>query len=40
MNADSSDATYMALLDAFKLAYKTLSAQIEPKIYQYGFLLK
>jgi len=40
MNPDSSDATYMALLDAFKLAYKNLSAQIEPKIYQYGFLLK
>ena len=40
MKPDSSDATYMALLDAFKLAYKNLSAQIEPKIYQYGFLLK
>lgn len=40
MNPDSSDATYMALLDAFKLAYKNLSAQIEPKIYQYGFLLR
>ena len=40
MNPDSTDPVYMDLLDAFKLAYKNLSAQIEPKIYQYGFLLK
>ncbi|MBQ9368700.1 MAG: hypothetical protein IJT83_13045 [Victivallales bacterium] len=39
MNADSPDATYTALLDAFKAAYKALSDKIEPKIYAYGFLL-
>ncbi len=40
MNSDSSDAVYSELLDAFKQAYRNLSAQIEPKIYEYGFLLK
>ena len=40
MNPDSSDAVYTELLDAFKQAYRNLSAQIEPKIYEYGFLLK
>lgn len=40
MNSDSPDAVYMELLDAFKKAYRNLSAQIEPKIYEYGFLLK
>ena len=40
MNPDSSDAVYTELLDAFKQAYRNLSAKIEPKIYEYGFLLK
>ena len=40
MNPDSADQTYNALLDAFKLAFKALSDKIEPKIYQYGFLLR
>ena len=39
MNADSPDATYTALLDAFKAAYKILSDKITPKIYDYGFLI-
>ena len=40
MNPDSKDTTYTALLDRFKQAYKQLAANIEPKIYQYGFLQK
>ena len=40
MNPDSTDETYTSLMDCFKQAYKALSAKIEPKIYDYGFLLK
>ena len=40
MNPDSNDAEYMRLLDEFKQAYKSLAANIEPKIYRYGFLQK
>ena len=39
MNPNSPDATYTALLDSFKRAYKTLSDKIAPRIYAYGFLL-
>ena len=40
MNPDSKDAVYTELLDRFKQAYKQLAANIEPKIYRYGFLQK
>ncbi len=40
MNPDSKDETYTTLMAKFKLAYKALSAKIEPQIYAYGFLLK
>jgi len=38
MNATSADATYNALLDALKKTMKELAKQIEPKVYEYGFL--
>ena len=38
MNAKSDDATYNALLAALRTAHKALAAQIEPKVYEYGFL--
>ena len=38
MNAKSSDATYNALIAALRTAHKALAAQIEPKVYDYGFL--
>jgi len=38
MNPTSSDSTYNALLDALKKAMKVLAGQIEPKVYEYGFL--
>ncbi len=38
MNAKSGDATYNALLAALRIAHKALAAQIEPKVYEYGFL--
>jgi hypothetical protein len=38
MNSTSSDETYNALLSALRAAHKTLAAQIEPKVYEYGFL--
>ncbi len=40
MNAKSEDEGYNARLDRLKLALKELSAKIEPKIYEHGFLLK
>ena len=40
MNPDSSDMEYMRLLGELKQAYKSLAANIEPKIYRYGFLQK
>ena len=38
MNAKSNDATYNALVSALRTAHKALAAQIEPKVYEYGFL--
>ena len=38
MNATSTDATYSALLANLRSAHKALAAQIEPKVYEYGFL--
>ena len=38
MNAKSSDATYNALISALRTAHKALAAQVEPKVYEYGFL--
>ena len=38
MNAKSDDATYNALLATLRAAHKNLAAQIEPKVYAYGFL--
>ena len=38
MNATSADATYSALLANLRSAHKALAAQIEPKVYEYGFL--
>ncbi len=38
MNPSSPDATYSALLATLREAMGTLAAQIEPKVYQYGFL--
>ena len=38
MNAKSDDATYNAFLAALRAAHKVLAAQIEPKVYEYGFL--
>ena len=40
MNPDSTDPTYTALLAALRKAQRALAAHIEPKVYQYGFLLK
>ena len=40
MNSDSPDAHYTALMESLKAAYSRLAAQIEPKIYRYGFLLR
>ena len=38
MTATSSDETYNRLLAALRAAQKALSAQIAPKVYEYGFL--
>ncbi len=38
MNATSSDETYNALLANLRTAHKALAAQIESKVYEYGFL--
>ena len=40
MNATSGDERYNTLLVALRAAMKRLAAQIEPKVYQYGFLKK
>ncbi len=39
MNPDSEDAEYMRLWSNLKEALKRLAAHIEPKVYEYGFLL-
>jgi len=38
MNSASADATYTKLLGNLRAAMKTLARQIEPKVYDYGFL--
>ncbi len=38
MNADSSDATYTALVGALRAAERALAAKIAPKVYAHGFL--
>ena len=40
MNPTSADETYNVLLAALRAAMKKLAAQIEPKVYDYGFLRK
>ncbi len=40
MNADSNDARYTELITALRQHLKQLARKIEPKVYEYGFLLK
>ena len=40
MNAKSDDATYMALINRLRETLRQLEKNIEPKIYEYGFLKK
>lgn len=40
MNSTSDDETYTVLLKDLREKLKALEARIEPKIYEYGFLLK
>ena len=40
MNPTSNDATYNKLLTNLRAAMKSLAANIEPKVYEYGFLLR
>ncbi len=40
MNAKSDDVIYIELLNNLKNAQKMLAEKIEPKIYEYGFLLE
>ena len=40
MNPTSTDERYNALLSTLRAAMKKLAAQIEPKVYEYGFLRK
>ena len=40
MNSTSTDEHYTELLSALREKLKALEARIEPKIYEYGFLLK
>jgi len=40
MNNKSEDEKYMILMNALKDSLKVLSKKIEPKIYQYGFLMQ
>lgn len=40
MNADSEDRHYMELISVLRQRLKTLARQIEPKVYEYGFLLQ
>ena len=40
MNSTSEDATYNTLLANLRQAMKGLAANIEPKVYEYGFLKK
>ena len=38
MNSRSDDATCNTFLSALRAAHKALAAQVEPKVYEYGFL--
>jgi len=38
MNSDSTDETYMALIKILRFRLNELSAKIEPKVYEHGFL--
>lgn len=38
MKSTSVDETYTSLLAKLRAAMKNLAQQIEPKVYQYGFL--
>jgi hypothetical protein len=40
MNPTSEDATYNKLLANLRAVMKSLAANIEPKVYEYGFLLR
>lgn len=40
MNADSDDEHYMMLITTLRQNLKLLAKKIEPKVYEYGFLLK
>lgn len=40
MNNESSDAHYTSLITQLRKALKVLAKSIEPKVYEYGFLLK
>ncbi len=40
MNADSDDTHYTELITALRKNLKLLARKIEPKVYEYGFLLK
>jgi len=40
MNSKSGDDTYTILIGELRSALKTLAQKIEPKVYEYGFLLE
>ena len=40
MNTESDDPTYTALISDLRQKLKELAKQIEPKVYEYGFLRK
>ena len=40
MNSKSGDDTYTVLISELRTALKTLAQKIEPKVYEYGFLLE
>ena len=40
MNTESNDPTYTALIADLRQKQKELARQIEPKVYEYGFLIK
>jgi hypothetical protein len=40
MNNKSGDDTYNALISDLRSAHKTLALKIQPKVYEYGFLVE
>lgn len=40
MNTDSDDSNYMELITDLRQKLKLLARKIEPKVYEYGFLLQ